>query len=84
MSAVGKNGNEIKVGDTVEYEEYDPQGAAYGYGRMTQRSKVASIEINVRVKLQNGQTYSPQALTKVAVGGKRKLRRKTRKYTRKH
>ena len=86
------DGTEINIGDTVQYEtvEYE-EGRGYGMYRTTKTARVREI----KVIMENGDSISPNRLTKVAGAarasvaraageGSARKSRKTRKQRRNH
>ena len=73
-----QNGTEIKVGDKVQYQEWDEQDARYGYGTSSYTSKVKAINTYTvyQIVLENGKVKDPRTLTKLSSGGKRHNTRK--------
>jgi len=67
----------FKVGDKVEWTEYDPQGAAYGVGVITVRGEVTEViqmKPSYKVKTDYGGSYvvKPQRNLSLQAGGTRR------------
>lgn len=77
----------FKVGDKVEWTEYDPQGAAYGMGVSTVRGEVTEViqmKPSYKVKPDYGGSYvvKPQSNLSLQAGGsRRKTRRRSHRQS---